>query len=90
MVYGIRLKNGSSYAYQHLTASILLDGRRLMVVLTPIKSRAHMLAYIDDALNGIRNMGIRVRYLLFDAGFTAIALPLHLQEHGYTYAMRFS
>ncbi len=90
MVHGIRSKNGSSYAYQYLTASILLDGRRLTIVLTPIKSREHMLAYIDYALNRIRNMGVRVRHLLFDAGFTSVALPLYLQEHGYTYVMRFS
>ena len=90
MVNGIRSKNGSSYAYQYLTASMLVDGRRLTVVLTPIKSREHMLAYIDDALNRIRNMGVRVRYLLFDAGFTSIVLPHYLQRHGYTYAMRFS
>ena len=90
MVNGIRSKDGSSYAYQYLTASILVDGRRLTVVLTPIKSREHMLAYIEDALNRMRNMGIRVRHLLFDAGFTSLALPRHLQEHGYTYVMRFS
>ena len=90
MVNGIRSKNGSSYAYQYLTASVLVDGRRLTLVLTPIKSRAHMLAYIGDALNRIRNMKVRVRYLLFDAGFTSIALPRYLEEHGYAYAMRFS
>lgn len=90
MVHGIRSKNGSSYAYQYLTASILLDGRRLTVVLTPIKSREHMLAYIEDALNKIGNMGMRVKHLLFDAGFTSLALPRYLEEHGYTYAMRFS
>jgi len=90
MVNGVRSKNGSSYAYQYLTASILVDGRRLTIVLTPIKSRAHMLAYIDDALNRIRNMGVKVRHLLFDAGFTSLALPLYLQNHGYAYALRFS
>lgn len=90
MVHGIRSKNGTSYAYQYLTASILLNGRRLTIALIPIKSRAYMLAYVDYALERIRNMGIRVQYLLFDAGFTSIALPLHLQEHGYTYTMRFS
>jgi Transposase DDE domain len=91
MVHGIRSKNGSSYAYQYLTASILLDGRRLTIVLTPIKSRAHMLSYIDDALNRVRNMGKRVRHhLLFDAGFTSLALTRFLEDHGYTYALRFS
>jgi Transposase DDE domain len=89
MVNGVRPKNGSSYAYQYLTASILVDGSRLTVVLTP-KSREHMLAYIEDALNRMRNMGIRVRHLLFDAGFTSLALPRFLGEQGYAYALRFS
>ncbi len=90
MVHGVRSRNGSSYAYQYLTASILVDGMRLTIVVTPIKSREHMLAYVDDALNRIRNAGIKVGYLLFDAGFTSVALPVHLQKRGYTYAMRFS
>ena len=42
------------------------------------------------ALNRIRNMGVRVGYLLFDAGFTSLALPHYLQRHGYAYAMHFS
>ena len=49
-----------------------------------------MLTYIDDALNRIRNMGVKAQFLLFDAGFTSVALPIHLQERGYVYAMRFS
>jgi hypothetical protein len=90
MVNGTREKNGSRYAYQYLTASILVDGKRLTIVLTHIKSREHLLSYVEDALNRIRNMGIRIRFLLFDAGFTSLALPRYLEEHGYTYAMRFS
>jgi hypothetical protein len=37
VVNGTNPKAGSSYAYQFLTASVLVDGRRLTVVLTPIK-----------------------------------------------------
>jgi hypothetical protein len=89
MVNGTREKDGSRYAYQYLTASILVDGKRLTIVLTPIKSREHLLSYVEDALNRIRIMGIRIRFLLFDAGFTSLALLHYLEEHAYTYAMRF-
>ncbi len=90
MVNGTRPKDGSSYAYQYLTASILVDGKRLTIVLTPLKSRGHLLDYVKDALNKIRNMGIRVRYLLFDGGFSSLELPAYLEENGYTYSIHFT
>ena len=90
MVNGTRPKDGSSYAYQYLTASILVDGKRLTIVLTPIKSREHIIDYVKDALNRIRNMGVRVRYLLFDGGFSSLELPSWLQENGYMYAIHFT
>jgi hypothetical protein len=90
MVNGTKPKAGSSYAYQYLTASILVDGRRLTIVLTPIKSRAHIVRYVKDALDRIRNAGIRVRYLLFDGGFSGLELPPWLDESGYRYAIRFT
>lgn len=90
MVNGTKPKAGTSYAYQYLTASILVDGRRLTIILTPIKSREHILDYVKDALNRIRSMGIKVRYLLFDGGFSSLDLPRYIEEHGYTYAMRFT
>jgi hypothetical protein len=90
MVNGTRPKDGSSYAYQYLTASILVGGRRLTIVLTPIKSREHILDYVKDALNRIRNMGVMVRYLLFDGGFSSLELPAYLGENGYAYAIHFT
>jgi hypothetical protein len=90
MVNGTKEKDGSRYACQYLTASILVDGRRLTVVLTPIKSREHLLPYVEDALNRIRNMGVRAGRLLFDGGFSSLSLPRFLEERGYTYAVRFT
>ena len=90
MVNGTRPKDGSSYAYQYLTASILVDEKRLTIVLTPIKSREHIIDYVKDALNRIRNMGVRVRYLLFDGGFSSLELPYWLGENEYTYAIHFT
>ena len=90
MVNGTKPKDGSSYAYQYLTASILVDGKRLTIVLTPIKSREHVIDYVKDALDRIRNMGIRVRHLLFDGGFSSLELPSWLGENGYMYAIHFT
>lgn len=90
MVNGTKPKDGSSYAYQYLTASILVDGKRLTIVLMPIKSRQHIIDYVKDALNRIRNMGVSVRYLLFDGGFSSLELPSWLGENGYKYAIHFT
>jgi len=90
MVSGTRPRDGSSYAYQYLTASILVDGKRLTVVLTPIRSREHIVEYVKDALNRIRVMGVRVRYLLFDGGFSCLELPSWLGENGYAYVIHFT
>ncbi len=90
MVNGTRPKDGSCYAYQYLTASILVDGKRLTIVLTPIKSMKHLLDYVKDALNQIRNIGVMVRYLLFDGGFSCLELPAYLEEKGYTYTIHFT
>lgn len=90
MVNGTKPRDGSSYAYQFLTASILVDGRRLTIVLTPIKSREYILDYVKDALNRIRNAGVTVKYLLFDGGFSSLDLPPYLEANGYQYAVRFT
>ncbi len=90
MVNGTRPKAGSTYAYQYLTASILVDGRRLTIILTPIKSTSHLLDYVKDALNRIRNMGVGVRYLIFDGGFSSLELPAYLDENGYKYVIHFT
>lgn len=90
MVNGTKPKDGSSHAFQYLTASILVDGRRLTVVLTPIKGRERIIEYVKDALNRIRNMGVVVRYLLFDGGFSSLELPAYLEENGHTYLIHFT
>jgi hypothetical protein len=82
MVNGTRPKAGSTYAYQYLNASILVDGRRLTIVLTPIKSTSYLLDYVKDALNRIRNIGVTVRYLIFDGGFSSSSFPHSLMRTG--------
>ena len=90
MVNGTKPKEGSSYAYQYMSASILVDDRRLTVALIPIKSREHLLSYVEYVLAQIKSMGISVKYLLFDGGFSSVSLPVYLQEHGYRYILHFT
>jgi len=88
MVNGTRPKDGSSYAYQYLTASILVDGKRLTIVLTPIKSREHIIDYVKDALNRIRKehgrqgevSPFRRRILFSRASFLAPGERVHVRH----------
>jgi hypothetical protein len=43
MVNGTKPRNGTSYAYQYMTASLLVEGIRLVVHVTPIKSKGVLL-----------------------------------------------
>ena len=90
MVNGTRPRDGSCYAYQYMTASIILDRRRLTVALIPIKSREYLLSYVEYTLAVIKSMGIRVKHLLFDGGFSSTSLPIYLQKHGYRYILHFT
>ncbi|MHB8702294.1 MAG: hypothetical protein ACYC7D_14925 [Nitrososphaerales archaeon] len=56
----------------------------------PIKSREYLIPYIEYALSQIKNMGINVRYLQFDRGFSSVSLPIYLQKHGYRYILHFT
>jgi hypothetical protein len=90
MVTGTKPKDGSCYAYEYMTASIIVDGKRLTLTLVPIKSREHLLSYVEYALAQIKNMGVKIRYLLFDGGFSSTSLPIYLEKHGYRYVLHFT
>lgn len=90
MVNGTKPKAGSSYAYQYMSTSILVDGRRFIVAVIPIKSREHLLSYIEYALEQIKSMCMPAKYLLLGEGFSSISLPVYLQEHRYRYILHFT
>jgi hypothetical protein len=46
--------------------------------------------YVEYALAQIKNMEIRMKYLLFDGGFSSLTLRVYLQNHGYRYIIRFT
>jgi hypothetical protein len=67
-------------------------GKRLTVILVPIKSREHLLSsYVEYAYSGIKNMGTRVKCTLFDGGFSSIA-PSNIspKNQGYRYILHFT
>ncbi|MEM3118072.1 MAG: hypothetical protein QW136_06685, partial [Nitrososphaerales archaeon] len=72
MVNGTQPRDGTSYAYQYMTASLLLDGIRLVVYVMPIKSRSLLSGYDRDAMAFITNrLQLRIRSVALDAGFSS-------------------
>ena len=61
MVNGTKHKNGSNYAYQFLTACILVDGERLVVGVLPLESRSELPEHTLRAIEKVRELGVKIR-----------------------------
>lgn len=89
MVNGTKPKAGTSYAYQYMTASLLLDGIRLVVYVIPIKSRSVLLEYVRSAVAFIRNrLRIEIASIALDAGFFSEDLVSYLESMNCNYVIR--
>jgi hypothetical protein len=69
MVMGTNHKKGSNYAYEYLTASVLVDGERLVLAVLPITARNEVSDLTISVLLRIHQLGIKIRYVTFDGGF---------------------
>jgi len=87
MVIGTQHKNGSNYAYEYLTASVLVDGKRIIVSVMPmsLKSDASMLAI--EVIKMVQMLGIRISYITMDGGFYNIDVLRFLEESGIRYVV---
>lgn len=69
MVLGTQHKNGSNYAYEYLTGSVLVDGQRLIVAVMPIHAKIEVSRLTRCILQKIQNLGIKIEYITLDGGF---------------------
>lgn len=69
MVNGTRPKDGSSYAFQFLTVSLLVDGERLVVGVMPLESKYELLTLTLIAIEKVRELGVKISDVTIDAGF---------------------
>ncbi len=83
-VVGAMPKNGSCRAYRFATASVLLNGQRLTLAVTPMLDRC-ALWHVKRLLACIDQSGLTVKLLLFDRGYYSTALMRCLDECGFKY-----
>jgi hypothetical protein len=89
MVNGTKPRAGTSYAYQYMTASLLLDGTRLVVYAMPIKSRSMLVEYVRDAIAFITNrLQLQIAGIALDAGFFSEDMVSYLESMKCNYVIR--
>lgn len=77
-VVGAQPKHGSSYAYRFATASVLLNGERLTLALTPMLDKK-IFGHAKRLLDCVFELGVKVKLVLFDRGYYSIELIQYLQ-----------
>ena len=83
-VVGAVRKNGSNHAYRFATANVLVKGERLTLAVTPMLDRC-ALWHVKQLLEGIAELGLAVKLLLFDRGYYSTALIRFLNDCGFKY-----
>lgn len=88
MVIGTQHKKGSHYAYEYLTASVLVDEERIVLAVMPVSSRA-LVSQLSIAIirRLTKQLGIRIRYVTLDGGFFTIEMLRFLEESGLRYIL---
>lgn len=78
-VNGTKPKNGSSYAFQFLTVSILVDGARLVVGVLLLGSRSELPTLTLCVIEKVRELGVRIKDVTVDAGFFSAEMIAYLK-----------
>lgn len=87
MVLTIPFKKGSGCAYEFLTASVVADNCRITVAVMPIDSKKGKLRLVRPVIDRMKQMGIRIRCLMFDRGFMSNELLKYLEDNNIKYIM---
>ncbi|MGI0081290.1 MAG: transposase, partial [Nitrososphaerales archaeon] len=69
MVNGTKPKEGSSYAFQFLTVSLLVEGERLVVGAMPLESKYELPPLTLIAIKKLRELDVKISDVTLDAGF---------------------
>ena len=85
-VVGAVRKNGSNHAYRLATASVLLNGERLTLAVTPMLDRS-VLWHVKHLLTYIFELGLSIKLLLLDRGYYSTVLIRFLDDSGIKYIM---
>lgn len=92
MVNGTKSKKGSSYAFQFLTVSLLVEGERLVVGVMPLDSRSELPTLTLIAMENLRELGVKISDVTVDAGFFSAEmidfLKKELEKNNLNYLIR--
>ncbi len=85
-VVGAMPKNGSCYAYRFATVSVLLNGERLTLALTPMLDKS-LFGHVKRLLEFVFELEVKVKLVLFDRGYYSIELIRYLQGLGVSFVI---
>ncbi len=88
MVIGTQHKNGSNYAFEYLTASITIDGERLILDVIPLITRKDVYSAIKQVLTRIQELKIKIRYVTLDGGFFSTETIQYFEKTKIKYILR--
>jgi hypothetical protein len=83
---GCKPKNGSSYAYQYLVASIVEDGKRFVIATLPFQQLDSQEELLEHLLDKCLSL-VRVKCVLLDRGFYASNVIRLLKKKRLKYVM---
>lgn len=80
MVNGTKPKDGSSYAFQFLTVSLLVEGQRLVVGVMPLESKKELPTLTLIAIEKLRELDVKITDVTVDAGFFSAEMIEYLKR----------
>ncbi|MDG7036568.1 MAG: transposase [Nitrososphaerota archaeon] len=88
-VVGTQPKKGTHWAYQYGSMSVVLEGERLAVAMTPIvKGGQSRALHVRRLLGKASELGIKVKLVLLDAGHFSVDVINYLKSSGLKFIMR--
>jgi len=78
-IYTSKARQGTKRFHADATAYVICHGQRYTVALTCVHDRESMATVVKRLLQQVSKTGLRVRYLLLDRGFYAVAVFRYLQ-----------
>ena len=85
-ITGTRNSRGTNYAYEYVTASIVVKGMRFVIAVEPVSDRI-ILGMVSGLLEIVRSVGIGIGMLLMDGGFFSIDAINYLIRAGVPFIM---
>jgi hypothetical protein len=86
-IYRGQAKDGTRHFHASATASVLRNGQRYTVALTGVTNGEPLKEMVQRLLRQAASVGIRPRLLLWDRGFSSVAVVRYLQQARHPFLM---